>query len=269
MPEPEKSQMIARALAVLRALNLHNGSKVSQLHAVTGISRPALYRFLTALRDAGYVSRDERGNFHLTHLVRLLSDGFKEEDWIVEHAAVALRELQRTVLWPTTLGVFRNHAIYLRETTRRFSPLVIDQGELGVRLAMLKTSQGLAYLAFCPAEEREEILAALARSNSPDDDLARDRKKVDALIRKTRRDGYGSRYRGVVADTGTIATPVFSGKRVVACIGITFFASVLTPRDAAQRYLDDLKRAARSIESAERYSRNSMASRLKRSARST
>ena len=59
--------------------------------------------------------------------------------------------------------------------------------------------------------------------------------KTNALIRKTQLAGYGNRYREIIHETGSIAVPIFSGNRVTACVGIAFFASALTPRDAAAR----------------------------------
>jgi len=248
MPETNPSQVIFRTFAVIRALNAHNGAKVGDLHKITGISRPALYRFIEALEQEGYVARDQRGGYRLTYLVRALSDGFREEDAVAEIASAELHALQRRVLWPTGYGVFAKHAIHLRESTRRWSPLVIDESVVGARLPLLETSMGLAYMAFCPSRERDEILAALAESDLPDNAIARNPARVEALIKQTQRDGYGSRWGGVVPKTGSIAVPVFFDKRVIACVCITFFASVLTPGAAAKRYLRDLRQTATNIE---------------------
>lgn len=235
-------------MTVLRALNAVGGAKVADLNEITGISRPALYRFLEVFEEGGYVIRDQRGGYRLTHLVRTLSDGFKEEDHVAKAAASELQALQRRVLWPTGLGVFHNHAIWLRESTRRSSPLVIDEASLGARLPILRTSMGLAYIGFCPEHERAEILSALKKSNSQDDDIARDANKVQRLIEQTQRDGYGARIGGIVPQTSSIAVPVFFNDHVIASVCITFFSSVLSPSAAAKRYLSDLQQTAAAIE---------------------
>jgi IclR family mhp operon transcriptional activator len=248
-----KSKGVARTLDILRALNKANGSTVSALHAVTKVSRPALYRTLDEFRAAGYVTRDERGRFHLTHLVRTLSDGFRNEDRIAEIAAPPLAELQRTVLWPTDLATYFNHAMVLRETTRRLSPLVIDSAQVGLRLPMLASAAGLAYLSFCDDKEREAILEALRRSDLPGDELARDERRVRQLLRQTRAAGYASRYMGAIPGlssigTGSISLPVREHGRVCGSIGITFFSKVLTIDAAARRYLGELRDACGEIE---------------------
>jgi IclR family transcriptional regulator, mhp operon transcriptional activator len=248
-----KSNGVARTLDILCALNRANGSTVSALHALTRVSRPALYRTLEQFRSAGYVMRDERGRFHLTHLVRTLSDGFRNEDRIAEAASAVLEELQRRVLWPTDLAAYANHAMTLRETTRRQSPLVIDSAQVGLRLPMLASAAGLAYLSFCDDKERDAIVEALRRSERPGDELARDERRVRQLVRQTRAAGYASRYMGAIPGlsstaTGSIALPLREQGRVCACIGITFFSKVLTIEEAARRHLKDLKDACADIE---------------------
>ena len=64
----------------------------------------------------------------------------------------------------------------------------------------------------------------------------------------TRKNGYGERHREIFDKTGAIAVPVRHGARVVACMSISFIASALSPREAAERYLVALQRAARTVE---------------------
>jgi IclR family mhp operon transcriptional activator len=248
-----KPKGVVRTLDVLRALNQANGSTVAELHAMTEVSRPALYRILDDFRTAGYVARDQRGAFHLTHLVRCLSDGYRNEDRVTQIASPVLDELQRHVLWPTDLAFYANHAMYLRETTRRQSALVIDRAHIGLRLPIFSSALGLAYISYCNDGERDAIVDALRRSDRPEDQVARDARRVAQLIRQTRSDGYARRYRGAIpglasTGTGTIALPVWLQDRVCACIAITFFSKVMTVDEAASRYLGDLKAACAEIE---------------------
>lgn len=239
-----------RTLEVLRTLNVANGSTVGQLHTLTKISRPALYRLLDEFQAAGYVRRDDLGGFHLTHLVRCLSDGFRNEDLIAEAASPVLAELQRRVLWPADLAVYANHAMHLRETTRRQSPLVTDRAQIGLRLPIFASAAGLAYVANCEETELETLIEALRKSDRPEDQIAKDSRRVSQLIRQTRADGYGSRYSAAVpglpsaAETGAIAVPVHQQARVCACLIITFSSQIMMAQEAAKRYLADLNQAA-------------------------
>ena len=244
---------ISRALQVLTALNRANGASVSSLSRRTGISRSALYRILGVLVDSGYLTRrDEDRAYLLTSKVKMLSDGFRDEAWISEIGGPILDRLQQKVVWPTDLATFRGDRMQLVETTRRNSPLVVDRGLAGGQISsVLKTATGLAYLAFAEAAERAAILDSYAsKPDSPDAVLAADTALVARLIASVKKDGYASRYRGTVQETGCIAVPVKRNGYSIAAIGIIFIASVLTVEEAVARYLPDLMEAGRSMEAA-------------------
>jgi IclR family transcriptional regulator, mhp operon transcriptional activator len=238
-----------RTLAVLRALNAQNGARVSDLARTTSISRPALYRILETLCVLGYLRRRENEErYELTMLVRSLSDGFNDESWVRTVAQPVMATLQREIVWPTDIAMFFDDAMYLRETTRPRSPLTIDNATVGLRLPMLQSATGRAYLAFCTNEERRTILENLRHSSEPEDRRAADATYVRNLLAMTRRSGYGERHREIFTKTGAIAVPIRRAGHVKACLNISFIASALTPCEAADRYLPSLRAAACSIE---------------------
>jgi len=240
---------VVRALQVLRALNEDNAARLSDISRVTGIPRPSLYRVLETLRTLGYVHRrGDHERYELTMLVRTLSDGFRDEDWVRSAALPVMQALQREIVWPTDIATFYNDAMHLRETTRRSSPLTIDNATVGLRMPILLSATGRAYLAYCAPGERTAILENLKRSSDPNDARARDGRFITNLLAMTRRNGYGERQGEVFPKTGAIAVPVMQGERVACCLNISYIASVLTPKDAATRYLHALRAAAREIE---------------------
>jgi IclR family mhp operon transcriptional activator len=237
-----------RTIAVLRALNVRNGATVAELSAVTGISRPALYRILETLRSAGYVSINLRQQrYCLTMLVRTLAQGFSDEDWVTQVARPVLSALQRKVLWPVDLGTFMNNAMWIRETTRQSSPLTIDRGVVGLRFPMLQGATGRAYLALCPDNEREQILANLSRLPEPGNEMIERPAEVRALLQRTREQGYGLRYGEAPTETGAIAVAIVLGERVIGCINMTFIASALRPEEAARQHLAAMVKSAKKI----------------------
>jgi IclR family transcriptional regulator, mhp operon transcriptional activator len=237
-----------RTLTVLRALNVHNGATVGDLSLATGISRPALYRILETLREAGYISVDiARKHYCLTMMVRSLAEGFTDEDWVTQVARPALAKLQRKVLWPTDLGTFRENWMWIRETTRPLSRLTIDRTVAGTRCPILATATGRTYLAFCPDDERAQILGNLAHSADSDDGIIQNRPRLDELFQKIRRIGYGYRYGEPPKETGAIAVPILVGNRVLGCVNMTFAVTALTTDEAAKKHLLDLRNTADEI----------------------
>jgi IclR family mhp operon transcriptional activator len=240
-----------RGLNILRALNEQGPSTVVELARATQISRPSIYRSLEALCEAGYVRRRVGGErFELAHMVRTLSDGFDEEAWLREIASPVLADLQKEIVWPTDLATLVNNAMYLRETTRWQSPLTIDRASIGLRLPMLQSATGRAYLAFCNDNERKVFLSNLRRSKTPEDVCAKDSRWVNSILEETRRNGYGHRYMEWRPETGSIAIPMFSKNRILACLNITFIASAMRPEEAARRYLGAMKTSVEKIEKA-------------------
>ena len=66
-----------------------------------------------------------------------------------------MAEFTREHVWPVSLFTFEAGKMLVRDTTHRLSALSIDYGMVGRRMAMLRTAGGLAYLAFCPDNERK------------------------------------------------------------------------------------------------------------------
>jgi IclR family mhp operon transcriptional activator len=140
------------------------------------------------------------------------------------------------------------------ETERRSSPFIVDRTIIGHRPSLLKSATGRAYLAFCPDEERQQLLDVLRKSGHPDDSLANIPQLIDRIIDETRRHGYGVRElarRTRISDTdrdfNAIAVPVIVRKRVVACINALWIEHVMGVEEFATLYLPALRDAANGL----------------------
>src|SRR5690606_38347373 len=94
---------------------------------------------------------------------------------------------------------------------------------------------------------RSTLLDILQLSNSEEDALACDRQEVQRMVRQIRKQGYAFRAPGIRPVSGTLAVPVFERKRVVASIGVTWFASTLNNEQAAERFLEPLQSLAHDV----------------------
>ena len=238
-----------RALTVLRTLNEYPNVSVSRMSQLTGIPRPALYRVLGTLCACGYVVLGESGrNYRLTALVQTLSSGFREDQTMQDVVRPVLLELQRHLLWPVDYVAVCGSSVIIREETWTASPLTYARPTARRRLPMLKSASGRAYLAFCQPDERRIILDALANSNDPEDGLIRRPENLNHILQTTRANGYGEQWREIEDALGCIAVPVMHGQRVIAMLGVPFFANSVTPSQMASRHLLLLRDAANRIE---------------------
>ena len=76
----------------------------------------------------------------------------------------------------------------VRETTHRFSRLSFHRAMVGRRLPLLKTASGLTWLAFCPEQERKELIEMLAARPGDDYQLAREPLKLQAILARARKE---------------------------------------------------------------------------------
>jgi IclR family mhp operon transcriptional activator len=233
---------LERGLRVLEYLNTVRASTAYEIAAELKIPRPTVYRILETLEEHGLLYRSASDSvFRLTGAVRHLSEGFSDEEWIRSLGAPLLRRLGEKVLWPTDLATLDHDAMIIRESTHRISPFSIDVGMIGRKRHLLKSPLGRAYLAFCPAEERSEILTSLRRSQDPDNALSRDDAFLEQMIATSHANGYSSCRELQHPRCASIAVPVMYKQYVIACINIVWVAATLDYEEAVSRYLPELE----------------------------
>ena len=175
---------LSRGLAVLRALNGLAGGLGSavELSRATGLHRTTVKRLLETLKAEGVVDhRDEGGLYALTFEVRRLAEGYVGSDWVDRIAAPAMRAHLRALSWPSDLATPDGGDMVVRESTHRASMLSQHRATIGVRIPMLVSSLGRAWLAHCADEEREATLAMLRARTDAAGEQARDRAAVRRL----------------------------------------------------------------------------------------
>ncbi len=161
-----------RGLEVLTELNRLERAAINTLAAAAGLPRTTTYRILETLRLAGYVDRDAHDDcYRPTIMVRALSDGFDDEALVAHIAKPLLAALGEQIVWPVAVATPSGSTMMIRETTDASSPLALEQYSAGVRVPMLASAAGRAYLAFCPAAQRDALLerigALVAARGSP------------------------------------------------------------------------------------------------------
>ena len=135
----------------------------------------------------------------------------------------------------------------VRETTRYRSPFVFDNGAVGLRLPILTTALGLAWVAFCPEKARLVALDLLRHSADPWDAMARNGAEAGRRLRLVRGHGFGYRQGGYSARTSSIGVPVMGQGGAVGAVCVTFATSAVTRRHAAGELLPLLRAAAAEI----------------------
>jgi IclR family mhp operon transcriptional activator len=238
-----------RGLDALQILNLRNGATVSEVVQETRLPRTTVYRILETLCDSGFVQRDSSDDrYRLTIMVRGLSDGFDDEAWVTQIAKPFISELCRDVVWPVAIATLSGTGMLMRETTDHASPLAIERYSAGFRVSLLASATGLAYLAHCPATQRQALIDQLARSNKSDDKLARSPGELLSTLEAIRAQGYAmlnpSRPRSLEM---TISVPIALEERVLGALTIRIATAAMSPQAAVARFLPRLRECANRI----------------------
>jgi IclR family mhp operon transcriptional activator len=241
-------QAVVRAIEVLQALNRQPVSTIDALHRQTGVPKPSLVRLLKTLAAKGLVRHaPQYGAYYLTSIVNTLSCGYHSEPRIVEAAAPVADALTRRIKWPLAVAVFDTDAMVVRYSTIPSSPLSLLHSSINMRLSVVARALGRAFLAFCPPDEQAVILEVVRQSKHPEDAQAKHPRALAKTLAEVRRRGYALRDPAVRPVSNTIAIPLYDGDRVIGSLGLTWFASVMPPNEAAKAFLGDLNRAGGEI----------------------
>jgi IclR family mhp operon transcriptional activator len=243
---------LSRGLAVLRALNALPGGigGVAELARATGLHRTTVKRLLETLKVEGLVHhKDEGTSYALGFEVRRLSEGYVGAEWIDRVAAPAMREHLRALSWPSDLATPDSGFMIVRESTHRVSMLSQHRATIGIRIPMLVSSLGRAWLSWCAEEEREATLALLRERTDSIGKMARDGAYVKRVLRETRKRGYAMN-RGEWASEASVTAigfPVRIGAHAIGAINLVLQNNVVSDREIATRYVPLLRSLAEEI----------------------
>jgi IclR family transcriptional regulator, mhp operon transcriptional activator len=224
-------------------------SDIRNLSAETGLHRTTVRRLLETLIADGLVRRSASDDsYRLTLEVRALSEGFTDDEWISQVATPVLGELLQQVVWPSDLTTLDGDAMVIRETTHRFSPLSFHRAMVRVRLPLLTTASGRAYLAFCPDEERRQLLQVLAGSPATAA-MVRNKPFIDRMIETARAAGFATNVSEWLQEPkiAALAVPIFGAGQVMGCLNVVFLKRAMSIEQAQLNYLPYLRAAAEKI----------------------
>jgi IclR family transcriptional regulator, mhp operon transcriptional activator len=258
MAGPKVIKSLERGLLVLQALQMQPDSSLQELYAFTNISKPSLLRVLHTLARSGLVTRRlADGRYRIGATLSHAPSRREHRDRIAEAAAPILQRLCERVSWPSDLMVPAGDHMEIRETSRSRSPILLQQERVGLQVNWLLTGVGRAYLAYCPAKERQRIIEMLRTSSKAEDRLAREPARLNAILAEVRARGYATRdpthvggwYGRAPHADGliSIAVPLRDGPRVLGSINIVWLKTAFTVEAFASRHLGELQNAAKEI----------------------
>lgn len=242
-----------RVLDVLAAVNrLYGRATVGEIHRQVDIDKATIVRMLETLTHAGYVVRDtELPVYRITGKTLMLSAAFDRHKAIGAIVAPHMQRFQQEIEWPSDAALFDTDAMLVIESSRRGGALSFNRAP-GFRAPVLGTSLGLAYIAHCPALEREDFLSRAVDDPAPWNDIARDRGRLDETLDTVRRQGYATMTEKYSqeeygARVFSLGVPIRTDQTTYASINVVYLRSALTPEKALATLLGPLQRIAETM----------------------
>lgn len=242
-----------RVLEVLAAVNrLDTKANVAEIHHLTGIDKATVVRMLETLIAAGYVLRDKvQPIYRPTGKTLSLSTAYDRHRAVIDIVSDDLADFRQQVGWPSDVALFDHDAMLVVQSSRQNEPLHFKRAS-GFRAPVLATSLGLAYLANCPEEEREEYLARAAADAAMWNDLARNRPILEAKLNAIRAQGYATMEESYSrsfyeSKFFSIGVPIMTSERLFGAINVIYLRSALNEKAARDELLEPIKAVAASM----------------------
>jgi IclR family mhp operon transcriptional activator len=253
MPSYKPVTAALRVLNVLAAVNrLGSQATVGEIHRRIGIDKATIVRMLETLAYAGYLIRDpDHTVYRVTGKALSLTTGFDRHTVVGTIIAPLMAEFRQHIEWPSDVALFDLDAMLVIKSSRQGELLSFNRSP-GFRAPVLGTSLGLAYMAHCPAAEREAFLKRIANDPSPWSKLLQDPVRLDKRLGEVREQGCATmdeNYSRVEYDgrVGSIGVPIMTEKKLFASINVIYLKGFLTPQAARDTLLAPLQEVARKM----------------------
>ena len=251
MDAAEKSRdfvnSLARGLSVLRAFDAeHDEMTLSEVAAITGMTRAGARRFLITLNELGYVSKHDRW-FRLTPKVLELGYAYLAAMPITELSQPYLNRVTEQTGESCSLAVLDGRdVVYLaRSAARR---LLMYGIHVGTRLPWYYTSMGRMLVADMEQATLERFIAEESLVKKTQFSVT----GKPALLHEVmlaRKQGYAILDQELEEGLRSLAVPVTAADgRIAAAVNISTNVATVSKEKLLKDYLPILKAAAKNIQ---------------------
>lgn len=240
-PAHKDVRALRRGIMILEALAEHGWAKPVDLAKSTGIDRSSVYRIAGTLEQLNLViRRQEDGAFALSQKIRSIAAGVRTDELIIEETGRILADLTREISWPSDLAIFSRGEVAIQASTHALSPITFHRATVGQTRSLLDTALGRAIMMVLTDDELDAAIDFAGRTyarNSKEPDRA----AIAHMNTRYRETGYAWSVGSVDENVSAIAVGFRSKSGLVGAVNIVFFRRVLSPSQAAERYLEALR----------------------------
>jgi IclR family mhp operon transcriptional activator len=251
---------LSNGLEVLVFLNRRDSASASELAEQLSIPRATVYRILETLYEKGFVYKHpDDHRYHMTPKVRILSDGYRDEDQLAIISRPFLIEITNVCKWPVALATVSGVELILRENTDNVSPLAIEHFSRGYRVPLLGSASGPCIVAHMELARQIVVLKTLSDMGSLEE---QSEDSIDTILKQfqvIRSRGYSIHTRNRmrlhagqerVSALTSISVPILEWKdTVLGAITIRYATTALSKENAIDWFVPVLTKTASEIAS--------------------
>lgn len=237
LSSPQSIEPVERAFAVLETLNRARTATLAAISAGTGLPKSTTSRLLETLVALGYVTRVSRQmGYRITDRVLALAAGVRYVDRLVHAAAPEMSAFTAATGWPVYLGTISDAVVLIRHSTAAQSPMSFETVGYDRKFRIYESALGLAYLAFCDAEERRSIVQSIGTADGGAALSAQRLKGLEQELAQVRTRGYAFTRSDRPRRVNGLAVPVVDGAQVLGALTLRYPKRAMTEGEAASRY---------------------------------
>ena len=198
---------LEKGIKILETIIEHGEMTVTEAAKQLDINRASAHRFITTLRDLGYVRKNQHGNYEATF--KMLELGMRQADKfeIRRLAKPAMRDLAAEFDETVNLGLLDNGLVVYLDKVESRELLRMDSG-VGTTCHPCATALGKAMMAYLPDDERDRLLAGIELSPITPHTIT-DMDRLGKELGKIRKNGYAIDNEELALDLYCIAAPIF------------------------------------------------------------
>jgi len=248
LSSPRPIEPVERAFAVLESLNRVRTGTLTEISTATALPKPTTARLLETLIALGYVTRVSRKiGYRITDRVLALAAGVRYVDRLVHAAAPEMSAFTVKTGWPVYLGTISDAIVLIRHSTAPQSPMSFETAGYDQKFQIYESALGLAYLAFCSADECRTIVSAI---RSPDGVTSLSPQRLRGLeleLERIRARGYAFTRSSRPRRVNGLGVPIGHDEQVLGAVTLRYPKRAMSEEQAASRYAKPLAELAARI----------------------
>ncbi len=198
---------LEKGIKILELLVQHGELSVSEAARLMDTNRAGSHRFISTLKDLGYVEKNGNNKYQPTLKIMKLATKVANRFEIRRIARPYMHRLSMKYKETINLGFFKNHEIIHLDKIDSLEVLRMDSA-LGDKAPAYCTGLGKAILAFLPDHELTNYLENIELKLLAPNTIT-DKDRFMSELSKIRRDGYAIDDEEMAMGLRCIAVPIF------------------------------------------------------------